>query len=101
MKDMPPEASGQIAMSLPLFALGLALFLVAFLLIAGALLSLIPWVYERRENTPNNKWRAFGLMVGIAVVCGVAGWLTLAGMSNHLTDATTIMSHVQETKPAP
>lgn len=98
MKDVPPEVSGQIAVSLPLFALGLALFLTAFLLLAGALLSLIPQVYERREGKSNGKWRAFGLMIGIAVLCGVAGWLTLNGLSNHLTDATTIMSHVEESK---
>lgn len=98
MKDVPPEVSGQIAVSLPLFALGLALFLTAFLLLAGALLSLIPQVYERRANESNGKWRAFGLMIGIAVLCGVAGWLTLNSLSNHLTDATTIMSHVEESK---
>jgi hypothetical protein len=98
MKDVPPEVSGQIAVSLPLFAVGLALFLTAFLLIAGALLSLIPQVYERKENASNGKWRAFGLMMGIAVLCGVAGWLTLSGLSSHLLDATTIMSHVEESK---
>jgi zinc transporter ZupT len=98
MKDVPPEVSGQIAMSLPLFALGLALFLTAFLLVAGALLSLIPQVYERRENGSNGKWRAFGLMIGIAVLCGVAGWMTLSGLSSHLIDATTIMSQVEESK---
>lgn len=101
MKDMPPEVSGQLALSVPLFALGLALFLVAFLLIAGALLSLIPQVYERKENSSNGKCRAFGFMVGIAVLFGVAGYLTLGELSNQLTAATHTMSQVQETKELP
>jgi hypothetical protein len=99
MKDVPPEVSGQVAMSLPLFALGLALFLTAFLLITGALLSLIPQVYEKRENESNGKKKAFWLMIGIAVLCGIAGFLTLNGLSSHLIDATNIMSQVEETKP--
>lgn len=98
MKDVPPEVTAEIVMSLPLFALGLALFLTAFLLVAGALLSLIPQVYEKRENVPSKKWRAFGLMIVIAVVCAGVGYLTLAGLSGHLGEATTIMSNVDETK---
>jgi hypothetical protein len=98
MKDVPPEVAGQIALSVPLFAFGLALFLTAFLLVAGALLSLIPNVYTPRFDDPNQKRRTIGVMVGIALLCAVAGWLTLQGLSGQLTDAATIMSNVQETK---
>lgn len=98
MKDLPPEVAGQLALSVPLFALGLALFLTAFLLVAGALLSLLPHVYENRETKPNNKLKAFLLLIVIAIVCIGLGWLTLSGLSSQLTDATTIMSSVEENK---
>ena len=98
MKDVPPEVAGQIALSIPLFALGLALFLTAFLLIAGSLLSLIPAVYTPRSDYPNQKWRTIGVMVAIAVVCAGFGWLTLQGLSGQLIDAAEIMSKVEETK---
>lgn len=98
MKDVPPEATAHIAMSLPLLALGLALFLTAFLLVAGALISLLPEVYEKRENRPSNKGRVFGLMIVIAVVCAGVGYLTLSGLTVQLEEATVIMSNVDEAK---
>ena len=99
MKNIPPEVSGQLAFSVPLFALGLALFLTAFLLIAAALLGLIPNIYYKRENASSKKWKAFWVMVGIAVVCCGLGWFTLGELGNYLTSSTTIMSHVQEITP--
>jgi hypothetical protein len=99
MKDMPPEVATQLANSIPLFALGLALFLTAFLLIIGALFSLVPNVYnERRENEPNTKKKAFALMIGTAFLCALLGWLSLHGLSSYLVEAAITMSNVEEVK---
>ena len=96
MKDVPPEVAGQLALSVPLFALGLALFLTAFLLVSGALLSLIPQVYNPKPNEPTKKWKIFGILILLALVCAGMGWLTLGGLSNQLVEAATIMSNVKE-----
>lgn len=99
MKDMPPEVAAQLANSVPLFALGLALFLTAFLLIIGALFSLLPHVHsELRDGEPSTKWKIFGLMVGVAVLCGGAGWMILDLLSSNLVESTVIMSNVEESK---
>lgn len=98
MKDIPPEAAGQIAASVPLFALAVALFLTAFMLIAGVLLSLIPNVYKHKSDDPNQKRKMLGVMILIALVSAGFGWLALNSLTNHLVGAAEIMSKVQETK---
>lgn len=100
MDKLTPEVIEQLLSSIPLFALGLALFIVSFLCLLVALFSLLPWAHTFKDNKPRDWKLILIVMLVGAVVFGAGGWWMIEQLNHNLSDTIALMSTIEVSEPA-